>query len=124
MKKFLVGILAALTCFAFVACAPNTVEDAKTKMEEAGYTVIVSGEAAAELIAGETAVDMLTATKSSGGLTNLKIDNVSAIFFESSSAAKEYYESVKDDKDEDEVAKQDGKWVYVGTETAIADFTK
>ena len=90
MKKFLCGLLAALTCLCLMACAPSNIEDAKAKMEEAGYSVVVSDEAAAEFIAGETAVGMITATKSSGGITNLKIDNVTAILFESSGAAKDY----------------------------------
>ena len=36
------------------------------------------------------------------------------------------YEKVKDEEaeDEDQIIKQDGKWVYIGTESAIKDFTK
>ena len=51
---------------------------------------------------------------------------ISAVLFDSKSAAKDYYEKVKDEEaeDEDQIVKQDGKWVYAGTESAIEDFTK
>lgn len=113
MKKFLVALMAALTCFACVACAPANLEKAEEKMEEAGYEVIVSDKA----IPG---VD-----GSVGSITAGKIgDGIIAVLFESKADAKEYYEEHKDEGKEDQVVKQDGKWVYMGTEDAIEDFTK
>lgn len=125
MKKFLVALMAALTCFAFAACAPSNVEKAKAKMEEAGYRVEVSDESAAELLAGEEAVGMIVAIKGEFSLTGgADVDMISAVLFESSSAAKEYYEEHKDEAEEDQIIKRDGKWVYAGTEDAVEAFTK
>ncbi len=125
MKKFLVALMAALTCLACVACAPANVDKAKAKMEEAGYKVEVSDEDAAELVAGEEAVGMIVATKGEFSLTGgADFDMLTAVLFESSSAAKDYYEEHKDEADEDQVLKQDGKWVYAGTEDAVEAFSK
>ena len=124
MKKFLGLLLAICMCVFFVACAPSNVDKAKEKMEEAGYKVTVVGESAAELLAGVTAVNMMNATKSEGGLLNLQIETVTAILFEDATAAKNYYDSVKDDQKENESCKQSGKWVISGTEEAIKAFTK
>ena len=124
MKKIFGLLLAICMCLFCVACAPADMGKAKEKMEEAGYKVTVVGETAAELLSGAYAVDMMNATKSEGGLLNLEIETVTAILFESSSAAKDYYDSVKDDKEEDESCKQSGKWVITGTEEAIKAFTK
>lgn len=125
MKKFLVALMAALTCLACVACAPANMDKAKAKMEEAGYKVEVSDEATAELVAGEEAVGMIMATKGDFSLSaGVEVDMLSAVLFESSSAAKDYYEEHKDEADEDQVIKQDGKWVYAGTEDAVEAFTK
>ena len=125
MKKFLVALMAALTCFACVACAPANVDKAKAKMEEAGYKVEVSDEAAAELVAGEEAVGMIVAMNGEFSLTGgADFDMLTAVLFESSSAAKDYYEKHKDEAEEDQVIKQSGKWVYAGTEDAVEAFTK
>lgn len=125
MKKFLVALMAALTCFACVACAPANVDKAKAKMEEAGYKVEVSDEDAAELVAGEEAVGMIVAMNGEFSLTGgADFDMLTAVLFESSSAAKDYYEKHKDEAEEDQVIKQSGKWVYAGTEDAVEAFTK
>ena len=125
MKKFLVALMAALTCFACVACAPANVDKAKAKMEEAGYKVEVSDEDAAELVAGEEAVGMIVAMNGEFSLTGgADFDMLTAVLFESSSAAKDYYEKHKDEAEEDQVMKQSGKWVYAGTEDAVEAFTK
>ena len=128
MKKFLVAILAAITCISFAACAPSNIDKAKEKMEEAGYKVETTTDAATvEAIAGEGAVGMIYAVEVSVSLTT-GVDGgmISAVLFDSKSAAKDYYEKVKDEEaeDEDQIVKQDGKWVYAGTESAIEDFTK
>ena len=125
MKKLLGLLLAVLTCLCFAACTPSNMEKAQEKMEEAGYDVKVSSEDAAELLFGEEAEASMTATKSSGGLTNLKIDTITAILFESSDAARAYYDDKKgEEEDEDEGIKQSGKWAYFGTEAAMEAFNK
>ncbi len=125
MKKFLVALMAALTCFAFAACAPMNMDKAEEKMKDAGYEVVVSDEKEAEFVAGEEAVGMIVATKGEFSLTGgADFDIVSAVLFESVSAAKDYYEKHKDEAEEDQIIKRDGKWVYAGTEDAVEAFTK
>lgn len=127
MKKFLLTLLAAIMCIGFAACAPSNIDKAKEKMEEAEYKVTVTTDAASvEALTGEGAVGMIVAVKASISLTaGVDGDMLTAVLFESSSAAKEYYGKVSEEEaEEDQVVKQDGKWVYVGTEGAIEDFTK
>ena len=125
MKKFLVALMAAFTCFAFAACAPLNMEKAKDKMKEAGYSVEVSDEAAAELIAGEKAVGILVATDGDFSFSEgLDVDILTAILFESTAAAKEYYEAHKGEEEANQIMKRSGKWVFAGTADAIEDFTE
>lgn len=128
MKKFLLAIVAAIMCIGMAACAPANIEKAETKMKDAGYKVETTTDAdAVKALTGEGAVGMIVAIKGEFSLTTgISGGMVTAVLFESSSAAKEYYNKVKDEEaeDEDQIAKQDGKWVYVGTESAIEDFTK
>ena len=127
MKKILSVFLAALTCACLTACAPADLDKAETKMKDAGYDVLLTGEDAAELLVGEEAEGMITATKMEGGLTNLSVHKVTAYLFESASAAKDYYDSKKEDmedKDEGTVFKKSGKWVVSGSEDAVKDFLK
>ena len=95
----------------FAACTPSNVEEAKTKMEEADYTVIAYSNKEAEGLVGG-----LVATKA-GGL--LELDVLTAAYFETADDAKAFYEKL-----DETGAVQDGKWVYWGDEDAIADFTK
>ena len=118
MKKKLIGVLlAVLMCFSLTACAPMSVESAEKKMEKAGYTVKVIDGTLAEIVA-EDAEAQLVAMKSGDILT--------AVLFEEADDANAYYKKLVDDeKDkEDQIVKKSGKWVYVGTEDAIEDFTK
>ena len=127
MKKFLLGLLAAIMCIGMAACAPANLEKAEKKMEDAGYKVEVTDDAdAVKLLTAEGAVGMIVAMKGEFSLTTgIDGDMVTAVLFESASAAKDYYEKVsEEEKEEDQVIKQDGKWVYVGTEDAVEDFTK
>jgi pyrroline-5-carboxylate reductase len=73
MKKFLMALLAMLTCLFLVACAPADQYKAMEKMEKAGYKVSISSEDATELFVGETGVATVSASKSEGGITNLKV---------------------------------------------------
>jgi len=120
MKKIIVALMAALMCVAFAACAPANVEKAQAKMEKAEYSVAVWGEEAAEFAYGEDAEDALVATK--GGVMNGKA--VTAVLFETSKAAKEYYNDAKEDAGEDVTVKKSGKWVVMGDEDAVKAFLK
>ena len=114
MKKFISALMAVLACIAMcflVACTPSNVEDAETKMEEAGYTVIAYSNKDAEGLVGG-----LVATKA-GGL--LELDVLTAAYFETADDAKAFYENL-----DETGAVQDGKWVYWGDEDAVEDFTK
>ena len=112
MKKFLVGLLMSIACFAMVACAPANVEKAEDKMKDAGYTVVAySGDDDAEGLVGG-----IVATKMEG---LLDVDTLTALYFSSFKEAKNYY----DDLDNDD-AKWEGKWVFWGSEDAMEDFTE
>ncbi len=113
MKKIIGLILAALTCLCLVACAPANMEKAQEKMENAEYSVIVTGEDETEVLYGEKAVGMIIASK--GGLLNA--ETVTAILFEDAASAKEFAEK-------DEERQVSGNWVLWGDESAIKDFTK
>lgn len=118
MKKFLVGLLAALACFAMVACVPGDLAKAEEKMEKAGYSVTVSQGDVAEVLYGEEVVGFMVATKSEGsGLLNTKTYTITAILFENNKAAKAYAEGK-------EKSVVDGKWVYTGDEEAVKAFKK
>jgi hypothetical protein len=82
-----------------------------------GYKVTVVDGTLAEII-DENAEASLTAIKSGDMLT--------AVLFKDFKSANEYYKKAMDeDKEkEDQVVKKNGKWVFVGTEDAIEDFTK
>ena len=110
MKKFICVFLAALTCLFLFACTPSSVEKAEDKMEKAGYTVIAYSDKEAEGLIGG-----FNATKAEG---LFDVDNIMAFFFETKDDAKKFAEKSGDD------VKQDGKWVYWGTEDAIKAFTK
>ena len=113
MKKFISALLAALACISMcflVACTPSNVEEAETKMKEAGYTVIAYSNDDAEGLVGG-----LNATK----FADLELDTITAAYFETADDAKAFYEKL-----DETGATQDGKWVYWGTEDAVEDFKK
>ena len=126
MKKILVGFMTVLFCLCLAACAPANIEKAQEKLKDAGYTIITMSEEAVPGVDGSVGSITATKTDSLMGAISGDIDMIVAVLFESTSDAKEYYEAHKDDEKEDEaqIVKQDGKWVYVGTEDAIEDFTK
>ena len=118
MKKFWLGLVAALSCLILVACVPADLDKAEDKMEDAGYKVTVVSGDAAEFLYGEKVVGCITATKAEGsGLLNTKTYTVVAVLFESSKAAKSYAEG-KDG------VKVDGKWAISGDEKAVKAFKK
>ena len=125
MKKTFVGFLAMMMCLACTACAPMNLEKAEEKMEEAGYKVTVTEGDAAELVA-ENAVGVIVAVDVNISLSGVSGGMLTAILFDSFADANAYYKEHKDDEKEkeDQVIKKSGKWVYIGTENAIEDFTK
>ena len=127
MKKFLVAILAAITCISFAACAPSNVEKAKDKLKDAGYTIVTASEEAVPYVEGS--VGSITAVKGGNTLAETFTgggEALTAVLFESKSAAKDYYEDAKGEaeEDDDEIIELKGKWIIVGSEDAIKDFTK
>ena len=113
MKKFIKWIsltMATVACAMFAACAPSTLDKAKTKMEKAGYNV-------GSLDVDGDGVGGFRATK---GL--LGTDGLIAYLFETPEDAKEFLGNW--DKWVGEgTAVQNGKWVYAGSEAAIKAFT-
>ncbi len=116
MKKFLVGLLAALACFAMVACVPGDLAKAEEKMEKAGYNV-ASYELSAEGYVGGIAAS-LKSDNPLGDLGNaLGGKTMNAVLFETADDAKAYAEG----KENVEVS---GKWVFWRNEDAIKAFKK
>lgn len=119
MKKALkiivaVALIAAFACILF-ACVPTNLEKAKEKMENEGFTVL-SASFNYEGIEGAFNATKASFSEGSGTLT--------AIYFESTSAAKEAYETIvgEENKDKDNAVKQSGRWVYFGTSAGIKAF--
>lgn len=102
----------ALTCVAFVACAPKDVEAAKAKMTDAGYICAGIQDDDKE----EGAVGGIFATKIT--------ETVTAVLYDSSADAnaayEKYLEKYKDDTKKN--VKKSGKWIVIGTEAAIEAF--
>ena len=129
MKKFIKGLSLALilafSCVLLTACGgPKNLAKAEEIMKEADYNVVVT---LAEEGNEDGKVGTISATKIDIGLgsgLNVNGEHITATLFESSKAAKAYYEGHKDEEkeDEDQVLKVKGKWVYFGTETAIEIF--
>lgn len=113
--------------FAFVAlvgCAPKDPAEAKAKLEEAGYTVLVDGTAlpaALRVFKVDGADTVVTATKTVDDAT----DSVFAVYFTSKDLAKAAVEGVQkyaENKGEKTDVKQSGQWVYYGTAQGVKDF--
>lgn len=122
MKKFLkslsLGLVVAMVGVVLCACVPSNLDKAKTRMEDAGYTVISVGKDDSD---AEGLVGGIIATK--GTLLN-GVDMVTAMLFDSKDNAKKFYEKYVNNQkqDDDTLIKQSGKWVYIGTEQAVKDF--
>ena len=119
MKKILRTVtmgLAAIACFAFIACTPSSLADAKDKMAKEGYRVDASNISAEGMVGGFTAI------KTEGGLI-VETDVILAFLFESKDDAKKFKADFDNLVGKEYSPIQDGKWVYAGTEDAIEDFT-
>ena len=110
MMKWLALALASISLSAMlVACAPSSFENGKAKMVKAGYDVTES--IAVGLIEG-----CLSGFYASEGL--LSDDKLTALYFESTDAAKASAEKAGEN------VVQKGKWVISGSKDAIEDFLK
>ncbi len=110
--------VSALTCMAFVACAPSTLEKAEEKLVKEGYKVQIE----TDMGDVKECKGALMATKTEEGHT----DVLMAWLFDSRGAAKDYYNEYKDQLNEMSESSSpvlDGKWIYIGTSDAIEDFT-
>jgi ABC-type oligopeptide transport system substrate-binding subunit len=118
MKKFLCGLLTALTCLMLVACAPSNLEKAEEKLEAAGYAVKSYDIDAEGYVGGVVATKGGSLGNIVGGL--LDGNMFTATLFETKEAATKYFNELN----EDTKAVQDGKWVYWGSEEAVKAFLK
>ena len=112
-KSFWMIFLSAILSFGFILFGPKTLEKAESKMEDAGYHVVVMEGALAEVTAKDC-VGYIIAIKSDDALT--------AVLFEDAEDAKTFFE--KWEPEENQSVKKTGKWVYMGTENALKDFVK
>lgn len=116
MKKFLVALLAALACFAMVACVPSNLAKAEEKMKDAGYHVVAYDLDAEGYVGGISA--SLKSDNILGDIGNaIGGKTMHAVLFETAADAKAYAK----DKENVEV---NGKWVFWGDEEAIKAFEK
>ncbi len=114
MKNFLKSIciilVVVLTSVAVTACKPNSLEKAKTKMEEAGYVVMdyALDDGAEGFVGGIIAVDFDND------------ESIIACLFESKADAKKFAElNATTAYGESRV---EGKWFFAGSEGAIEAF--
>lgn len=116
IKKLLTAVCAVVLCVGISACAPFTVDMAESRMEKAGYTVTLHSETEAELLMMQDIEGLESA------FTAVKNGEMFiALYFESFSAAKKFY----DDNDGiNEYTEVEGKWVFWGTDEAKEDFGK
>ena len=120
-KAFSLTLLLVFCASILLACAPSDLAKAKEKMEEAGYSVILT-----EAKEGneDNKVGTIVVTRLSLG-SSFEAEGLTAILFKSAKDAKTYYEAHATEEDkEEETLKLSGKWVYFGTEKAIAAFLK
>ena len=117
MKKFLtafVTLMMSIACVALAACAPFTMDMAKSRMEDAGYTITTYDETAVELMLMADIEDL------ESGFSAMKNGEMFiALYFESVSAAKDCFEAFDGIN---EYAEQEGRWIYWGTDEAKKDF--
>ncbi len=111
----------ALMGMAFAACAPSNLDKAYDKMAIEGYRVQVEKEKTDYGCLG-----VIRAEKTETDDAARETDRIVAYLFDSKKAAKTFYDAQKQILDENTAIGsliRDGKWVYMGTEDAIDDFT-
>lgn len=123
-KLFLVALLAVLT-FAFVACAPSSTDAAKSKMEKANYSVVVSTRSE---VGDNGEVASIVCTKNSDGNILSQIgsaldDNLSGTLYDTTAHAKAAYAETQNAEGKTNYTLV-GKWVVYGSEAAVKAFKK
>ena len=123
MKKFakiLSLVLVTVIAACMLACAPSTVDEAKTKMKDMDYVVVT----ATKIVNSDGYVGGITATKyiDDGDDWVGDVITITAYLFETSKQAEAYAESWG--KKISAQITVNGKWAYVGDEEAVKDFIK
>lgn len=121
-KALVVSLLIILT-FAFAACAPTSSEDAKAKMEKAGYVATVSTRSSVGEN-GEVATIICTKTGDGNIFSQIgsALENaLTGTMYDSVKSAKAAYDKTKDAEGKTS-ATWAGKWVLYGNEEAIKIF--
>ncbi len=120
MKWITLAAASALTCVAFVACAPSGLEKAEKKMDNELYNVRVE-----ENVEGIEGCEGYLYAKQPSLLGS---EELYAYLFDSKKDAEAYLKANKTvlqawAEEEDLIGpKQEGKWILIGTEDAIEDF--
>lgn len=125
MKKAMkiTGIIAvvAILCVCLVACIPNDYSKAEKNLNDADYIVVPGSEAAGKVLGIAIGCDEVKAVVTA---TNGE-DGIIMVYFDSTGAAKDNYEKVKeyytkkDTANKDRTIKRSGKVIYIGTDAAI-----
>ena len=129
MKKFIRALSLLLVCVFCVAllasCAPASDPDkAVSALKDNGYTAAKDATilpAAYKLVTGKSISAVVSGTKIADG----KTDTVTIVYFESSKDAKDSFESLSKEADEDKkdesdwVCKQSGSLIYWGTKDGV-----
>lgn len=124
IKRLSVFLLVAVAFVTLIGCAPKDQAAAKTKLEEAGYVVLVDTKvqpAAYKLIGVNGVESVITATKKG----EEKTDSVYAVFFTEKAQAKDAFSKLEEEAKkagEEMEIKQSGNWVYYGTAQGMKDF--
>ncbi len=114
LRKLLCACILAFATLCMVACTPDTVEEAKKKMEEEGYRVTVYNEE-------DEAFGLLAKLQitSRSDPTNITF----AYYFDTIADAKRYF-GEEEDLSEDVVMRRHDRWVLLGNKKTIWDFRK
>ena len=120
MKKRMFKLFSLLALFAFVftlvSCKPDNGEEAKERLEEAGYKVeVFTGSAADAMLMGVDGVSELVVAGKSG-------ETFVAILFDSKDAAENAISDVKTGVAGKFEIHHSGKWVYYGSQSGIDAF--
>lgn len=125
MKKIYAILVALVLVLSLASCAPKTPADAKEKLEDKGYTVVVDGTlvpAGLKLAGIEGIESFVSATKE---VEDGEYETVQAYKFAEKAQAKEALEELKswaENNGKESNLKQTGCWVYGGTDKGMKDF--
>lgn len=117
LRKIFCACMLALFTFLLISCTPDTVEEAKKKMQDEGYRVVVTKEKDEER--------GLLAKLECYSENSSDFDVLFAYYFDSIASAKEYFgndKDLKDFSDDDSIWRRYDRWVLLGSREAIRDF--